>query len=48
MLLEMFLGRTHHLAGLEEEPSLLEPGDDVANQTSLDAVRLDHDESLLH
>ena len=37
----------HHLHGLQEEPLLLEPADDVANEPALHAVGLDHDEGEL-
>jgi hypothetical protein len=38
----------HELHPPQVESFLLEPADDVSNQASLDAVRLDHDEGLLH
>ena len=37
----------HEFHGDELESLLLEPLDDLSDQTALDAVRLDHDESPL-
>lgn len=45
VLLELVLSRLGHLEANQLEALLLESGDDLSDQTSLDAIRLDHDES---
>jgi hypothetical protein len=47
VLLEVLLGRGSELEGSDLEAALLEAGDDLTDETALDAVRLDHDVSLL-
>merc|ERR1719370_1087890 len=47
VLLQVLHGRLHHLHGHQLEALLLEAGDDLANKTTLDAVRLDHNEGPL-
>jgi len=47
MLLDMLPGSLHELHGDELETSLFESLDDVADESALDAVRLDHDESAV-
>lgn len=51
-VLVVFLEETfrsdEHLDTLEEVSLLLESADDLSNQSSLDTVGLDHDESLFH
>jgi len=41
-------GRTHELHSLELEALGLEASDDLADEASLDTVRLDHDVSAFH
>ena len=43
VFLKKFLGGIDELEGSQEESSLLEPRDDLANESSLDTVGLDHD-----
>lgn len=45
MLLEVCLSWTCHLGGHHLVPSLLKPGDDVADESSLDTIGLDCDEA---
>jgi len=47
MLLDMLPGSLHELHGDELEASLFESLDDVADESALDAIRLDHDESAV-
>jgi len=47
VLLEMLLGGAHELDGDELEATVLEARDDGADQTTLNAIRLDSDEGLL-
>lgn len=45
MLLEVLFAWADHLSGNHLVPSLLESGDDVADESSLDAIWLDCDEA---
>jgi len=47
MLADVLFGSLHELHGDELEPSLFESLDDVANESTLDAVGLHHDESAV-
>jgi len=47
VLLHVLLGHGHELAGHQLESPVLEPLDDLPNESPLDAVWLDGDESLL-
>ena len=47
VLLQVFHGGLHHLHGDQLETLLLKARDNLANQATLDAVRLDHDEGSL-
>jgi len=44
----VFLGDHLHLHGLQVEASLLESLDNLVDETTLDAVRLNHDVSSFH
>ena len=48
MFFRVFLGDHLHLHGLQVEPSLLKSLDDFVDETTLDAVRLNHDVSAFH
>ena len=47
VLLQVLHGGLHHLHGDQLETLLLKARDDLSNQATLDAVRLDHDEGPL-
>lgn len=42
----MLCGGVDHLYGHDLETTILESGEDLAYDVSLDAIRLDHDETL--
>jgi hypothetical protein len=44
--LEMFSGGVDHLHGHDLETTFLETSEDLAYEVSLNAIRLDHDETL--
>ena len=44
MLFDVFFGGLHKLHGNEFEATLLEPLDDVPNESALDTIGLHHDE----
>lgn len=48
MIFEMLFTWKHHFHGLQEESSFLESADDFSDQTSLNSVRLNHDEGVFH
>ena len=48
MFFRVFLGDHLHLHGLQVEASLLKSLDDFVDETTLDAVRLNHDVSAFH
>ena len=47
VLLQVLHGGLHHLHGDQLETLLLKARDNLSNQATLDAVRLDHDEGPL-
>ena len=48
MFLEEFFRRGHLFEGQEEVSSFFEAGNDLANESPLNAIRLDHDKGSFH